>query len=302
MPKITFPFASSAVSSEFGWRVLGGRRNHHNGIDFAVAGGTPIKSMAVEGLVVEEGWNAELGWFVRIRLRDAAPRLSTGYAHMARRSHLRVGQRVVAHDDIGPVGTTGLSTGNHLHLETWKDGSRINPRDWLVIANGIWDQPTPAPQPAGGGGSHPGAEWIDLTGWYWYTSPDQAQALRNPRKPFLDGKYPIIGRAPNGAVQVLSNSRGRIWVHSSANGAAPAPAPAPSSLVGRELDLTPPWYWYKNPDDARRMLNVHGKRRGEIMLSGRGYKVLAEDGGALQVHSRSMGTVWLHPDARHRVI
>lgn len=294
MSEIAPPFPWSTVSSEFGARPQYG---YHNGIDFGVARGSAIKT-PLDGLVVEEGWSASLGWFVRIRHRDANPRLSTGYAHMIARSHLRVGQTVKAGAIVGQVNNTGYSFGDHLHHETWRDGVRVNPRTWYVEVGGILMPPAPAPS---GGGQPDTRKWIDLTGWYWYTSPGEAQTLRNPRKPLLDGKYPIVGYDANGAVQVLSNSRGRIWVHSSAVG-APAPAPAPAGIVGRELDLGGGWYWYWNAADARAMHNPQGKKAGQIMLSGRGYIVLAEDGGALQVHSKSMGTVWLHPDARHRVV
>ncbi|OAZ40958.1 hypothetical protein A9Z40_03180 [Microbacterium arborescens] len=293
MSEIAPPFDWSTVSSEFGARPLYG---YHNGIDFAVRRGSEIRT-PLGGVVVEEGWSASLGWFIRIRHRDANPRLSTGYAHMIERSHLRVGATVSARDVVGRVNNTGYSFGDHLHHETWRDGVRVNPRGWYAEVGGIF-MPI-APVPAGSAPAADNRRWIDLTGWYWYTSPGEAQAMRNPRKPLLEGRYPIVGSDANGAVQVLSNSRGRIWVHSSAVGAAPIVRP--TGLIGRELDLNS-WYWYRSAAEARAMRNPQGKGRGQIMLSGRGYKVLAEDGGALQVHSRSMGTVWLHPDARHRVI
>lgn len=170
----------------------------------------------------------------------------------------------------------------------------------IRVENYIHGAGTPAgnPQPTGDT-----RQWIDLTNWYWYTNPTDAQAKRSFRKPLLEGRYPVIGRDANGAVQVLSNSLGRIWVHSSALGGAPAPAPAPAPAGGTRVRLGGErWYWYLNADDAGAMRNVQGKRRGQIMLEG-DYPIIARAGnGAIQVLSNSMGRVWLHPSARSKVV
>ncbi len=179
------------------------------------------------------------------------------------------------------------------------------------------------------GGISLGKTAVPEFGFPSYTEPIAGRPARNPYDPATGaggssggaavavaaGMLPFApGSDGGGSVRIpaavtglvgLKPSRGRIWVHSSAVGApavpsAPAPAPV-RGMVGRELDLNS-WYWYRSAGEARAMRNPQGKGRGQIMLSGRGYIVLAEDGGALQVHSKSMGTVWLHPDARHRAI
>jgi hypothetical protein len=81
----------------------------------------------------------------------------------------------------------------------------------------------------------------------------------------------------------------------------PKPAPAPARQ--RYIDLgSSKWYWYDSWQDAVNMRDVHGKRPGERMLTGR-YPVLATRNGAVQVLSNSMGKVWLHPSVTksHRI-
>lgn len=76
----------------------------------------------------------------------------------------------------------------------------------------------------------------------------------------------------------------------------PQPKPKPPAPTSRRtIDLGgSKWYWYDSVNDALNMRDVHGKRPGEIMLTGK-YPVLATRNGAVQVLSNSMGKVWLHP-------
>lgn len=77
----------------------------------------------------------------------------------------------------------------------------------------------------------------------------------------------------------------------------PAPKPKPKGPVGRVLHL-PTYYWYDHPKDAEKHQDVHGKGRGESMLSG-AYTVLAVSaGGAYQVRSKANGLVWVSPVAQ----
>lgn len=116
-----------AVSSGFGARfhpVLRYRRQH-NGLDFKASYGTPIRA-ASSGTVVYAGWHGGHGKFVKL---DHAGNLATGYAHMSRIA-VSPGTRVTAGQVIGYVGSTGLSTGPHLHYEVYRAGRPINPANF----------------------------------------------------------------------------------------------------------------------------------------------------------------------------
>ena len=117
------PVAAS-VSSGFGMRshpILGSHR-FHKGVDLRAAFGTPIRASA-DGRVAAAGWNGGYGREVRL---DHGQGLQTLYAHMSRLAALP-GQRVHAGEIIGFVGSSGLSTGPHLHYEVLKDGRPVNP-------------------------------------------------------------------------------------------------------------------------------------------------------------------------------
>lgn len=115
---------SARISSGFGWRrhpVLGFRRLH-KGMDFAAPYGSPIRA-ATDGVVGFAGRNGGYGNFVKLVHGGG---LATGYGHMSRIA-VRGGQRVSRGEVIGYVGSTGLSTGPHLHYELWKNGTPVNP-------------------------------------------------------------------------------------------------------------------------------------------------------------------------------
>lgn len=118
------PVPGARMSSGFGMRfhpVL--RRNRmHNGVDFAAASGTPIKA-AGPGTVISAGSRNGYGNTVVI---DHGGGLSTLYAHCSR-IYVRSGQRVTQGQRIAAVGSTGLSTGPHLHFEVRVNGSPVNP-------------------------------------------------------------------------------------------------------------------------------------------------------------------------------
>jgi len=120
------PINGARVSSKFGMRrhpVLGFSRAH-KGTDFAAPTGTPIPS-AGEGVITRRGWDSGYGNFVQIKHNGT---YSTLYAHMSRfQSGLKVGSRVRQGQTIGFVGSTGVSTGPHLHYEIIKDGVQVNP-------------------------------------------------------------------------------------------------------------------------------------------------------------------------------
>ena len=122
-----------AVSSRYGMRrhpILGYRRMH-GGVDFRARHGTPIYA-ASDGVVNFAARNGGLGNFVRIRHEGG---LSTGYAHMSRIG-VRNGESVRRGQVIGYVGSTGLSTGPHLHYEMYRNGQKIDPLSvrWVTRA------------------------------------------------------------------------------------------------------------------------------------------------------------------------
>lgn len=115
---------AARISSGFGWRrhpVLGFRRLH-KGMDFAAPHGSPIRA-ATDGVVGFAGRNGGYGNFVKLVHGSG---LATGYGHMSRIA-VRRGERVTRGEVIGYVGSTGLSTGPHLHYELWRNGVPVNP-------------------------------------------------------------------------------------------------------------------------------------------------------------------------------
>lgn len=123
------PLYGVQSNSGFGMRrhpILGFMKMH-TGIDFAAATGTPIQA-AGNGVVVDAKWWGGYGRWVRISHGNG---WDTGYAHMSRLAVVP-GQRVVQGQVIGYVGTTGRSTGPHLHFEIWKNRVPVNPRSAKV--------------------------------------------------------------------------------------------------------------------------------------------------------------------------
>jgi murein DD-endopeptidase MepM/ murein hydrolase activator NlpD len=122
------PLNLSRVSSRFGMRrhpVLGFTRLHA-GVDFAAPTGTPVLA-AGDGRVVEAGTNGGYGRWVKIRHDNG---LATGYAHLSRIAPgVRRSARIRQGQVIGFVGSTGLSTGPHLHFELHRAGRPVNPLD-----------------------------------------------------------------------------------------------------------------------------------------------------------------------------
>jgi murein DD-endopeptidase MepM/ murein hydrolase activator NlpD len=120
------PINGARISSRFGARkhpILGYTRMH-KGIDFAAPRGTPIFA-AGSGTITHYGVNGGYGNFVKIRHNT---QYSTAYAHASRFARsFRVGSKVKQGDVIAYVGTTGRSTGPHLHYEIIFKGKHINP-------------------------------------------------------------------------------------------------------------------------------------------------------------------------------
>jgi murein DD-endopeptidase MepM/ murein hydrolase activator NlpD len=118
------PLASAALTSRFGARyhpILGGWRQH-SGVDLAAATGTPITAPS-PGVVVAAQWWGGYGLFVAV---DHGKGMQTRYGHL---SQLAVypGQQVTIGQVLGYVGSTGNSTGPHLHYEMRLNGQPLNP-------------------------------------------------------------------------------------------------------------------------------------------------------------------------------
>lgn len=123
------PLDGARLTSDFGMRthpVLGGRRKH-KGIDLAAPTGTPVYATA-DGIVDRAEWFSSYGLYVEI---GHGAELETRYAHMSRLA-VAEGQRVNKGDVIGYVGSTGRSTGPHLHYEVRIAGIAVNPIPYMV--------------------------------------------------------------------------------------------------------------------------------------------------------------------------
>lgn len=111
------PYAFEPYNSSLGC-------NYHNGIDLASPSYTPIVASAA-GTVTAAGWcDCGLGYYVMI---DHGNGYKTTYGHMAEQPYVSVGQRVSQGQTIGPMGSTGLSTGPHVHFVVEYNGVDIDP-------------------------------------------------------------------------------------------------------------------------------------------------------------------------------
>lgn len=123
LPKF-FPLAPRAITSGFGPRqhpILGGLRSHA-GVDLAAQYGAPIGATAA-GRVRAAGWSGGYGLMVVV---DHPGGTQTVYGHMSRLA-VQAGQAVRVGDVVGFVGSTGLSTGPHVHYEVRVRGQAVNP-------------------------------------------------------------------------------------------------------------------------------------------------------------------------------
>jgi murein DD-endopeptidase MepM/ murein hydrolase activator NlpD len=112
------------ISSPYGYRQhpKTGSRDFHGGMDIAADPGVPVKATA-DGIVSFAGWSGGSGNLVAL---EHGSGFSTYYAHN-KSVVVRVGQKVKRGDVLSYVGSTGNSTGPHLHYEVWKEGKSLNP-------------------------------------------------------------------------------------------------------------------------------------------------------------------------------
>lgn len=110
-----------------------GRARMHEGLDFAGPSGTPIYATG-DGVVKEAGWHSGYGNMVLIQHEMG---ITTRYAHLTR-IHVSEGQRVSRGERIGDMGSTGRSTGTHLHYEVHVDGRPVNPMTYIRAASNVF--------------------------------------------------------------------------------------------------------------------------------------------------------------------
>ena len=129
--KWTKPCSYIYLSSPYGYRVhpVYGTWKFHSGVDLAGPSGTPIVATR-DGTVTmaKTGWNGGNGNYVTINHGDG---FSSSYLHMLENLQVSVGQKVKAGQVIGYMGSTGISTGPHLHFTIYYNGNTVNPADYI---------------------------------------------------------------------------------------------------------------------------------------------------------------------------
>jgi murein DD-endopeptidase MepM/ murein hydrolase activator NlpD len=126
------PLSYRRLSSEFGmrWHPILGRWREHRGVDYAAASGTPVRSVG-DGVVIFAGWKGSYGNLVEVSHPGG---VVTRYAHLRGYAPgARRGARVRVGQTVGYVGSTGLSTGPHLHFEMLVNGRYTDPRYALHV-------------------------------------------------------------------------------------------------------------------------------------------------------------------------
>lgn len=119
------PLDAARITSGFGMRThpIKGYSKMHRGVDFGASMGTPIMA-AGDGVVTFRGWKGGYGNFVTIKHNA---RYTTAYGHISRFAKIKVGSKVSQGQVIAYVGSTGMSTGPHLHYEVLENNAQVNP-------------------------------------------------------------------------------------------------------------------------------------------------------------------------------
>lgn len=123
---------NARLNSNFGWRVhpIYGTSKLHAGVDFPVACGVPVKA-AHSGRVIARTYNSGAGNKIILSHGVMNGRLITTSYHHLQGYAQPVGAQVSAGTTVGYVGTTGSSTGCHLHFEVHQDGNAVNPSNYI---------------------------------------------------------------------------------------------------------------------------------------------------------------------------
>lgn len=153
--KVVFPLPEGtwAVTDSFGPRIdpISGEQSTHYGLDLGAADGTPILA-AADGIVTVAEFSGNYGGLIIIEHQLDGETVATAYAHMWQHGiHVIAGERVIAGQHIGDVGSSGYSTGAHLHFEVrpgGTNGTAIDPAAWLNAHNAA-DLPEATTGPSG---------------------------------------------------------------------------------------------------------------------------------------------------------
>lgn len=226
--RVVFPLPSSTWvrTSGYGYRVhpITGERKLHSGTDYAAAGGTSILAVA-DGIVTHAGHSGTYGGLIVIEHTVGEQGVASAYAHMWERGiHVIAGDRVVAGQHIGDVGSSGYSTGPHLHFEIrpgGTDAAAIDAEPWLAEhhAEGIDAAMTAAPGCAPGADGPPPAA---------FTRPDPDALVDDP----TSGGY-ITARMAYVMIQARTAFPESSWACWS-----PRPGTASEHPLGRACDVT----------------------------------------------------------------
>ncbi|THB66620.1 MAG: M23 family metallopeptidase [Spirochaetaceae bacterium] len=119
-----FPVAAPRITSPYGMRVspITGKQMMHHGVDFGGRPNTPVIA-AADGRIIAVEWSPVLGFFVEIQHDN---QLTSLYGHLSQIT-VSYGQRVSKAEQIGKMGTTGLTTGPHVHFEIRRNGVPVDP-------------------------------------------------------------------------------------------------------------------------------------------------------------------------------
>lgn len=136
--KVVFPLPEGtwAQTDDFGARIdpISGEQSYHFGLDLGAADGTPILA-AADGVVTVAEFSSDWGGLIVIEHQISGETVATAYAHMWQNGiHVTPGENVIAGQHIGDVGSSGYSTGAHLHFEVrpgGTNGTAIDPAAWL---------------------------------------------------------------------------------------------------------------------------------------------------------------------------
>ncbi|MGO1852805.1 MAG: peptidoglycan DD-metalloendopeptidase family protein [Agrococcus casei] len=229
--RVVFPLPEGTWvrSSGFGMRVhpITGERKLHTGVDFAAPDGTAILA-AADGVVTVAGASGGYGNLIVIEHTIGGRTVATGYAHMWDHGiHVAVGDRVTAGQHVGDVGSSGYSTGAHLHFEVRPGGTNaapVDPEPWLN-SHGAADLPTPE---AGAGGCDPTASGPGLGS---VPSPVDGDPDRLVDDPTSDGQ--ITARTLNLYRQATAAFPDTSWACWS-----PRPGTVSEHPLGRACDIT----------------------------------------------------------------
>lgn len=121
--------ARGPIGSRFGYRIdpINGKQRMHAGIDVSVPTGSPVRSPA-DGVISFAGWDEQYGKLISI---DHGYGVLTRYAHNSQ-LYVQVGQKISKYDVIAASGSTGRSTGPHLHYEVRVNGIPVNPMNYIL--------------------------------------------------------------------------------------------------------------------------------------------------------------------------